>query len=105
MRRQQYIAVMLIWLIVFPSTRVWAEDPEPQEQQAQAQAPAQAQGEQGTKPPPPQEPEQVVRPSETASTPSTGRKILTNFWTDQKAMWTSPFHMNRDNAKWWGLFA
>jgi hypothetical protein len=24
---------------------------------------------------------------------------------DQKAIWTSPFHINGGNAKWWGLFA
>jgi hypothetical protein len=50
------------------------------------------------------EPGQVVRPAETASTPSTARKILKNFWSDQKAMWTSPLRLNRDNAKWWALF-
>lgn len=27
-----------------------------------------------------------------------------NIWSDQKAIWSSPFHINRDNAKWWILF-
>jgi hypothetical protein len=27
-----------------------------------------------------------------------------NIWRDQKDIWTSPFHINRDNAKWWALF-
>jgi hypothetical protein len=49
-------------------------------------------------------PSQVVRPSETASTPSTGRRILKNLWSDQKAMWTSPFHIQAEDRKWWGLF-
>jgi len=28
-----------------------------------------------------------------------------SIWSDQKAIWSSPFHINRDNAKWWVLFA
>jgi len=27
-----------------------------------------------------------------------------NIWSDQKVIWSSPFHINRDNAKWWILF-
>jgi membrane-associated phospholipid phosphatase len=27
-----------------------------------------------------------------------------NILQDQKEIWTSPFHINRDNAKWWALF-
>src|ERR1051325_6853976 len=27
-----------------------------------------------------------------------------NIWHDQKAIWTSPLHINRNNAKWWVLF-
>jgi len=33
-----------------------------------------------------------------------GKKMLTNIWLDQKAIWTSPFHMERRDAKWWILF-
>jgi membrane-associated phospholipid phosphatase len=33
-----------------------------------------------------------------------GRKLVTNILLDQKAIWTSPFHMKRSNAKWWLLF-
>jgi hypothetical protein len=29
------------------------------------------------------------------------RKMPANIWSDQKAIWTSPFHVNRKNAKWW----
>ena len=36
--------------------------------------------------------------------PSTIRKTFTNFAHDQKAIWTSPLHINRENAKWWALF-
>jgi membrane-associated phospholipid phosphatase len=65
---------------------------------AQDQPPAPAQA------PPVQEVDQVVRPIETARTPSTIRKIFTNFAHDQKGIWTSPFHIDRENAKWWALF-
>src|SRR5262245_5473213 len=74
-------------------------EPTEQERQQEAKTPTQE-----AKTPPPEEPGQVVRPSETASTPSTARKIIKNFLSDQKAMWTSPLHINRDNAKWWALF-
>src|SRR5262249_37037154 len=30
--------------------------------------------------------------------------IFTNFWSDQKAMWSSPFHMKPEDRKWWGIF-
>src|SRR6185295_3466629 len=55
-------------------------------------------------PPPAQSPEDVLHPSETKHLPSTARKIFTNFWSDQKAMWTSPLHMTRQDAKWWVVF-
>lgn len=45
-----------------------------------------------------------MRPIETKHVPSTARRILTNFWYDQKAIWSSPAHINRDNAKWWAMF-
>lgn len=31
------------------------------------------------------------------------RKFTTNFFFDQKEIWTSPFHMTRSTAKWWVL--
>jgi membrane-associated phospholipid phosphatase len=33
-----------------------------------------------------------------------GRKLLLNVLLDQEEIFTSPFHMNRQNAKWWVLF-
>jgi membrane-associated phospholipid phosphatase len=82
-----------------------SDQPAQVDQTAQAAQPVDtAQAAQAPKQPPVQEPDQVVRPVETASTQSTVRKILTNFWHDQKGIWTSPAHINRDNAKWWGLF-
>jgi membrane-associated phospholipid phosphatase len=54
--------------------------------------------------PPAEVPAQVITPAETASSPSTIGSILSNFGADQKAIWTSPFHINHDNAKWWALF-
>ena len=32
------------------------------------------------------------------------KKFTTNVFLDQKEIWTSPFHINRRNAKWW-IFA
>jgi len=55
-------------------------------------------------PPPAQKPEEVLRPVETKKLPSTGKKIFTNFWYDQKSIWTSPAHINKSNAKWWVAF-
>ena len=62
------------------------------------------QQEPAAKPPPVQQPDQVVRPVETAGSVSTVRKILTNFAHDQKGIWTSPFHIDRENAVWWAAF-
>src|SRR5262249_33826195 len=56
------------------------------------------------KTPPVQQPDQVVKPVETAGSVSTVRKILTNFAHDQKGIWTSPFHIDRENAIWWAAF-
>jgi len=54
--------------------------------------------------PPTQTPEEVLQPAETKHLPSTGRKFVINFATDQKEIWTSPFRMDRKEAKWWLLF-
>src|SRR5438034_5666807 len=103
MLRRNCISIALIAFLVVPSVSVFAQDPqEPPQQAAQASPPPT--DTQTPKTPPPQDPAKVVRPSETASTPSTAHKIITNFWGDQKAFFTSPFHINSDNAKWWGLF-
>src|SRR5437762_1903651 len=108
MRKCSCISAALIVFLVFSNVAAFAQDPQPEEQtqttQPQPQTQPQPRGQEGTKTPPAPDPGQIVRPSETASTPSTARRILTNFWGDQKAFFTSPFHINGDNAKWWGLF-
>lgn len=53
--------------------------------------------------PPQQAPGEVLLPSQTKHLPSTGRRIVTNFWSDQKAIWSSPFHMSRSDTKWWAI--
>src|SRR6476659_3202673 len=55
-------------------------------------------------PPPVQNPNDILLPSETTHIPSTGRKIVTNFWSDQKAIWTSPLRVHGPDAKWWAIF-
>lgn len=82
MFRQKLLFLFVVF--IFPSTFTFGQD--------------------APKTPPPQSPDQIVRPVETKEIPSTTRRILTNFWHDEKAIFTSPLHINRDNAKWWGLF-
>src|SRR5215813_9591113 len=101
--RRYYLLFLLIVLLGLQTPSAFGQDDETQGPQEPQQA-QQAQQQQGTQTPPPEDPAQVVRPSETASTPSTGKKILTNFWSDQKAMWTSPFHMKPEDRVWWGIF-
>ena len=36
----------------------------------------------------------------TASTPSLEKKFFVNILRDQRAVWTSPFHLQRNDAKW-----
>jgi membrane-associated phospholipid phosphatase len=55
-------------------------------------------------PPPSQKPEEVLHPVETRQLPSTGKRMITNFWYDQKSIWTSPAHITRKDAKWWVIF-
>jgi membrane-associated phospholipid phosphatase len=93
MLRKPCVLVFVITFALIQNRPAFAQDTgEPQKQ------------EQGTQQPPVQDPAQVVRPSETVRTPSTGRRIFTNVWSDQKAMWSSPFHMQPEDRKWWGLF-
>src|SRR6267143_866589 len=96
------LVIVFIALFSYSGIPAFAEGEE-QQQTEPTQTDTQAQQPQ-QQPPAAQDPEQVVRPSETASTPSTGRKLLTNVWNDQKAMWTSPFHTKPEDRKWWGLF-
>jgi membrane-associated phospholipid phosphatase len=106
MRRFASISIASLFLTIF-HVAAFAQDireEQPQEQAQVQQDEQQRVDQQEPKTPPPVEPGEIVRPSETARTPSTARRIITNFWSDQKGMWTSPFHINRENSKWWGLF-
>ncbi len=94
------LVIVFTTLILFSGAPAFADDeaqetPPPQQTQADNQTPA---------PPAVQNPEQIIRPSETESPPSTARKIVKNIWSDQKAMWTSPFHTKPEDRKWWGIF-
>src|SRR5947207_4009523 len=96
MRRN--LTIILIVLFLCSTGAAFAQDAQDQAKDQQTQE---------TRTPPEaavQNPDQQVKPTETASTPSTARVIFNNFWGDQKDIWTSPFRMNRDNAKWWALF-
>jgi hypothetical protein len=102
--RRYYAPIFLTVLLALNSATAFCQDATNEQNPPESQAAQKTDEQQGTQTPPPQDPAQIVRPSETASTPSTGRKILTNFWSDQKAMWTSPFHMKPEDRKWWALF-
>ena len=94
------LAVVFTACILFSRAPAFA-DGEAQE----THAPQQTQADNQTPMPPAvQKPDEIVRPSETASPPSTARKIVTNILSDQKAMWTSPFHAKPEDRKWWGIF-
>jgi membrane-associated phospholipid phosphatase len=43
----------------------------------------------------------VFYPGDTENLKPLTRKLLSNIWLDQKAIWTSPFHMNRDEGVLW----
>jgi len=77
---------------------------EPQSQTKSAETEALEPPQKPAETPPQQTPEQVLQPTETKHLPSAGRKFVANFVSDQKGIWTSPFHMNREEAKWWLLF-
>lgn len=47
--------------------------------------------------------DRIFYPSDTERLKPLGRKLLLNIMLDQKEFFTSPFRMNRDNAKWWLL--
>jgi membrane-associated phospholipid phosphatase len=97
MVRHLYAPIISIALLAVQNSSALAQD-------AEVKQTADASQEQGKQAPPQEDPAQILRPSETASTPSTGKRILANFWSDQKSMWSSPFHMKPEDRKWWGLF-
>lgn len=45
--------------------------------------------------------DRIYYPGDTESVKPLGRKLLGNILLDQKEIWTSPFHMTKDNAGWW----
>jgi membrane-associated phospholipid phosphatase len=48
--------------------------------------------------------DRIFYPGDTERLKPLGRKLLLNVLLDQEEIFTSPFHMNRQNAKWWLLF-
>jgi membrane-associated phospholipid phosphatase len=47
--------------------------------------------------------DRIFYPGDTEHLKPLGRKLLLNILLDQKDFFTSPFRMNRENAKWWLL--
>lgn len=48
--------------------------------------------------------DRVFYPGDTERAKPLAGKLLGNLWLDQKEIWTSPFRINRVNAKWWLIF-
>ncbi|MDP9172000.1 MAG: phosphatase PAP2 family protein [Acidobacteriota bacterium] len=42
----------------------------------------------------------IYYPGDTENIKPLGRKLLSNILLDQKAIWTSPFHLDREDAEW-----
>jgi membrane-associated phospholipid phosphatase len=68
----------------------------------QSQRPASPQESQ-TDTTPPDRRDRIFYPGDTESLKPLGRKLVLNILLDQKEIFTSPLHINRDNAKWWLL--
>ncbi|MGH9642549.1 MAG: hypothetical protein ACRD3Q_08990, partial [Terriglobales bacterium] len=47
--------------------------------------------------------DKIFYPGDTERLKPLGRKLVLNILLDQKEIFTSPFHINRENAKWWLL--
>ena len=48
--------------------------------------------------------DRIFYPGDTERIKPLGRKLVLNILLDQKDIFTSPFHINRQNARWWLLF-
>src|SRR6266704_2509416 len=48
--------------------------------------------------------DRIFYPGDTERLKPLGRKLVLNVLFDQEEIFTSPFRMNRQNAKWWVLF-
>ncbi len=48
--------------------------------------------------------DRIFYPGDTERLKPLGRKLLLNILLDQEEIFTSPFRINRQNAKWWVLF-
>ena len=48
--------------------------------------------------------DRIFYPGDTERLKPLGRKLFLNILLDQEDIFTSPFHINRQNAKWWLLF-
>src|SRR3989442_4002466 len=108
--RRNFI-IVLIALFLCSGIAAFAQGEEPQAEQTQTDIQTNTQGQppaqqpSAQQPPAVQDPAQILRPSETSNPPSTVPKILTNVWSDQKVMWTSPFHTKPQDRQWCGLFS
>src|SRR5690348_16153502 len=46
----------------------------------------------------------IYYPGDTEHVVPLTKKLLGHIWLHQNAIWTSPFHMNKEDAQWWAAF-
>src|SRR5262245_11124754 len=93
-------------MIAVNTVFVWAQDGQPVQDTQSAQEPPANQEQQptgDTQPSQGQKPENPPEP-ESHGTRLRWQDIPKNVLHDEKAIFTSPFRINRQNAKWWALF-
>ena len=99
--RGRYVLRVLLFLL--PALCIAAGDTG--DPAASAPAPSAGAASPGTNAVPPDRRDLVYYPGDTEHVVPLTKKLLSNVWLDQKAIWTSPFHMRRDSdAKWWAAF-
>jgi membrane-associated phospholipid phosphatase len=87
-----------------PVVQETVDSPETSPQQQVSQQPASQQQDlvEKTRPNPLQDPrDRIYYPGDTEHFKPLTEKLWGNFLLDQKEIWTSPFHMRSEDAKWW----
>jgi membrane-associated phospholipid phosphatase len=90
-RRSNWKLLCLLICLLPAAERVAAADPDPQ---TSARSAATSEDKRDL----------IYYPGDTEHVVPLARKMAGNVWLDQKAIWTSPFHMSKKNAAWWAAF-
>lgn len=99
----RYLLLLAVMSMTTPALAQEQQTPQEQQVGADTGAAADNQATPDTQPAAPQKTENPAEP-EAHGTRLHWHDIPRNVLHDQKAIFTSPFHINRENAKWWILF-